>query len=260
MIKLIALDLDNTLLNSKKEIEPETLEALRTAKAKGVFIALVTGRILATTKYYANQIGEGTICVSFNGSVTYDTQMREEKLLSMEMIRRLADYCHEHELFLQFYDQSKVIVGEENDKLFRDPDLKHTTYEIVKDLRQVRDIRSAKAMIVDDPKKIKMLIKEIKNKFGKELIITQSEDCLIEILPLNAGKRNALKRLAESLGIKQQEVMACGDNHNDTEMVDWSGLGVAVANAVPKLKEKAQYITQAENSKGVLEAVKKFVL
>ena len=115
-------------------------------------------------------------------------------------------------------------------------------------------------MIVAPPGSVPGYIEELNEFLEGGAYLAQSQPYLIEIMPENINKAHSLKLLCDHLNIFRDEVMACGDNTNDLEMVEWAGLGVAVANAVPELKAKADYAAESERSEGVAEAVRKFVL
>ena len=115
-------------------------------------------------------------------------------------------------------------------------------------------------MIVAEPEDVPMYQAQLKAELGDETYIAQSQPYLIEIMPQGINKAHSLELLCEKLGIRREEVMACGDNTNDAEMVIWAGLGVAVANAVDSLKAAADYVCSEERSYGVAEAIEKFCM
>ena len=119
---------------------------------------------------------------------------------------------------------------------------------------------SPKMMIFDTPERLAEIRPELEAAFPDRFYLATSKNYLLEIMPRDVSKRNTLERFAEELGITREEVMACGDNTNDREMVEWAGLGVSVANGVPELKQVADYVAARERSWGVKEAVDRFVL
>ena len=110
------------------------------------------------------------------------------------------------------------------------------------------------------PEDVSMYIGLLKAELGEETYIAQSQPYLIVIMPKGINKAHSLELLCEQMGITKEEVMACGDNTNDAEMVIWAGTGVAVANSVDALKAVAEYICSEERSYGVAEAIEKFCL
>ena len=119
---------------------------------------------------------------------------------------------------------------------------------------------SPKALLIGEPDTVEDMIADISEAMGGRLNFIRSSRSYVEVLVPGVSKGEGLKLLADKLGIDSSEVMACGDNMNDMAMVTWAGTGVAVANAVPALKEAADYVASQERSYGVAEAVRKFVL
>lgn len=260
MIKLIALDLDHTLLDKDKTIDKKTLAYLRELYSKGIKIALCTGRATATTAYYAGLIGDEVYCNTYNGSILYSLKNGREEvgMLSFELIQSLISYAREKGLFLQLYNGDVIIVEKPCDELYRDPDLKNISFEAVENFDKVFPFSSPKAMIVDSEDKIKDEMIELKERFGEQINVTQSEGNLIEILPATVSKQGSMKKICDQLKINSDEVLAIGDNLNDLDMITWANYGCAVGNAIQELKEKAIYISESKRSQGVLEILEHY--
>ena len=145
------------------------------------------------------------------------------------------------------------------DKTLADPDSKVTDIVKIGDLTKAELFPSPKMMIFDAPEKLNQIHRELDQLFLNELYIATSKEYLLEMMPKGVSKKNTLERYAKSLGIGRKEIMACGDNTNDMEMVKWAGVGVAVANAVPELKAVADYVASKERSYGVAEAVRNLI-
>lgn len=261
-IKLIALDLDDTLLMPNVTIPEEVIAVLHEAAAQGVYVVIATGRIYPSAKIYAELIGTDCPIICYNGAMI--RKIGEKPLYSAELdtdlMRRVAVFCKERGLYLQMYYEDDIVVKEVCDETLIDPDSKLTNIREIGDLTEAELHPSLKMMILDDPKRLERIREEMDVLFGDELHMAASKEYLLEMMPKGVSKRNTLEWYANSLGIAREEVMACGDNTNDMEMVEWAGTGIAVANAVPELKAAADYITRVERSYGVAEAVKQFVL
>ena len=169
-------------------------------------------------------------------------------------------FCRERGLYLQMYDEDHIVVDKICESTLIDPDSKVTGIREIGDLTKAELRPSPKMMILDDPKRIPAIRRDLETLLGDQLYMAKSKEYLLEMMPKDVSKQKALIRFAQSLEIRREEVMACGDNTNDIEMLEWAGLGVAVANAVPELKNGADYVAEARRSFGVAEAVKKFVL
>ncbi len=262
MIRLIALDLDDTLLMPDCTVPEDTLDVLRKADERGARIVIATGRIFPSAKMYAELLGTDCPVICYNGAMIRSAggETLYSEMLHPDILRRMAVFCRERGLYLQLYDEDDIVVEEICEATLIDPDAKVTKIREAGDLTRAELHPSPKMMILDDPERIPEIRSEAQVLFGEELYLAQSKDYLLEMMPAGVSKRETLRRFAESLGIRREEVMACGDNTNDLEMVEWAGLGVAVANAVPELKAKADYAAESERSEGVAEAVRKFVL
>lgn len=262
MIKLIALDLDNTLLEKDLTIADKTLDLLRLCQDKGVEIVIATGRLYYSAEKYAKQIGPKTKILCYNGCLVTEADGSPlfEACLSPSIMRKVADFAKSNGLYSQFYLDHKILVEKICEGTTIDPDLANTTAIEVEDFDTYEFCPSPKAMIVAKPEDVPMYQAKLKAEIGNETYIAQSQPYLIEIMPQGINKAHSLEILCDKLGIKKEEVMACGDNTNDAEMIIWAGLGVAMANAVDSLKEVSEYVCENERSLGVAEAVEKFVL
>lgn len=264
MIKLIATDLDNTLLNKQGLIPDSTAALLREAAEKGVVTAVATGRCFPSALGAARTIGAHTPVICYNGSLIKwgDTgEVLAKSYVEVDTMRKIAAYCHERGLFFQGYDYDDVIICEaDGPGLRRDPDLAVAGFRAVGDFLTYPDLHpTPKMLIVDRADLVPARLVELAECFP-ELDFCQSEPYLIEVIPKNAGKGKAVAQLAQLMGVRQEEVMALGDNTNDLPMLRWAGLGVVVANGVESVKAEADYVCEKERSEGVEEALRKFVL
>ena len=178
-----------------------------------------------------------------------------------ENLTTLSGVIHlsqERGLYCQFYKGHKILVERVCEGTTIDPDLANTTAIEVGSFENYDFQPSPKAMIVAPPEKVAAYQRELDAYLSGGAYLAQSQPYLIEIMPKGVNKASSLALLCRRLGIAQSEVMACGDNTNDAEMVSWAGTGVAVANAIDSLKKAASYVCQAERSLGVAEAIEKF--
>lgn len=260
MIKLIALDLDNTLLDKENRIPKSTLELLKKCVAAGITVVIATGRLFYSAEKYAKEISRDSKIVCYNGSliVNADGETIFSENLSVDIMKKVVTFCKERDLYCQFYDNHKILVEKVCEGTTIDPDLKNTEAVEVGDFDTYEFSPSPKAMIVTKPETLEHYQAELANKLGDSVYLAQSQRYLIEIMPAGINKAASLAILCDKIGIKREEVMACGDNTNDAEMLKWAGLGVAVANSVDSLKGVADYVCQNERSMGVAEAIQKF--
>lgn len=262
MIKLIALDLDNTLLSEKGVIPDETLRLLRECISKGVHVVIATGRLFYSALKYARDISFECKILCYNGSliVQPDGTTLFSAFLSVKIMEEIVAFCKERGLYCQFYKDHKILVEKVTDGTLIDPDLQNTEALEVHDFTGYEFEPSPKAMIVVEPDHLVETQQELAAVLGDRVYLAQSQRYLIEIMPREVNKANSLALMCENLGIFPDEVMACGDNTNDAEMLKWAGTGVAVANSVQSLKNVADYVCAENRSEGVAEAIKKFII
>lgn len=262
-IKLAAFDLDDTLLDKNNEIPKSTVNILHQAHKCGVMITLVSGRAYPSANRIGLELGYDVPIICYNGAMirSADGVSIFSDYLQEETGREIIDFCHLNGLYLQMYDeQHNIVVEKINDKTLADPDYYNTGCREVGSFNNLKEIKTPKMMIFDTPDKISFLQKELEPVFKDRLFFTQSKNHLLEMMPPGINKAVSLARFANSLSYSAEEVMACGDNANDIEMVKWAGIGVAVANATDALKAAADYICVNERSEGAEEAIKRFVL
>ncbi|WP_165004007.1 MULTISPECIES: Cof-type HAD-IIB family hydrolase [unclassified Enterococcus] len=268
MIKLVAIDLDGTLLNEEKKISEENKQALAKAKEQGVKIVLCTGRPLAAMAHYLQELGlvdEGDFSITFNGSLVQknDTgEIIEKKVMEVADIHRLYKLAQQLELPLDVLSDNVVLQLPSAPK-------KQSLYNVLNKLLQFQpaslsDITDQfvlnKAVIAYPQEELDPKIKEIPASFHEKYEIIKTRSMLLEFMPKGVTKAYGISLLAKDLGLEKEEIMAIGDEENDLPMIEYAGLGVAMANAVPFVKEAANYVTASNEENGVAEAIKKFVL
>lgn len=261
MYKLLALDLDDTLLEKDLSIPPTTAAKLRALQAQGVGITLATGRMFPSAQKYARELVLTLPLVTYNGAVVRaakaDTPLFAH-LLPVDKMREVIKCCKEHQWYLQFYNDDRIIVEKISDETRLDPDMLNAPVMEVGNFLEADIKPSPKMMTVQKPENIASVKAILEEATGKSLYMAGSKSYLLEIMPQNVSKAKALAELAAGLGIDASEVIAVGDSSNDLEMVKWAGLGVAVANATNELKAAADYITAAPRSQGIEELIDHF--
>ena len=252
MYRLLAMDLDKTLLQKDGSIPDEVVSRLRELRSKGVHLALCTGRVRASAEYYAMIIG-GASVVSFNGSVirTEDDRIRESEIPA-DTVKEVLDFCYDNGVYVQFYRNDTILVDHHTPELDTDLDIHFTEYEECGDLR-LTDVRASPKMVaLEMSDRVDDIMVRMREEFP-QLTMNNSSRYVIEIMPKGIGKGYGLSVVADSLGIGKDETVAIGDSMNDLAMIEWAGAGVAVANADDRLKSAADIVTKEPMSMGVLE-------
>ena len=290
MFKLMAIDLDGTLLNSYGEVSEETRNALKKAKEQGTEIVLASGRPISTTESLAVELEVDNYLISGNGAAVFDIQNQEiiyDRFLSKEQVLNIAKICEENSFFYNVYTEDEVIASSLNYNILfyhkenvKKIEEKRTHINVVQNIaeyiEQSGKEKFLKITVCDESQFIfNSIMKRLKTIDGidvlevaymsRKKIKSGTDDVDIqyyytEITNQNVNKWTAIEFLLNRLNIKKDEVIAIGDNMNDKEMIQEAGLGVVMGNSNPKMKEIADEIVADNNSEGVLEAIKKFVL
>ena len=268
MYKLIALDIDGTLLNSSNQVTDSVKKAIKESKEKGVKVVLCTGRPLKGVENYLEEFNlreEGDYVTTFNGALVQDSHTGES---ISHLTLDYNDLCDLYELSLEigsrshFYDTRTLYT-------FNKDVSDYTVYESyltgshlnVTTIDQIpKDIAVSKFMMIDHPEILDECIKKIPKKFYEKYTIVRSMPFFLEILNSNANKGAGISLLSEELGIKQDEVICVGDAGNDKHMIEYAGLGVAMGNATDDIKEIANYVTRTNDEDGVAHVINKFIL
>ena len=289
MYKLVAIDLDGTLLNSYGTVSEKNKVAVKQAIQKGAEVVLTSGRGSMSVRNLATEIGADHYMICGNGAVIYDLQNKNliyDKFLSTKKVLQLIQICEENSIYYSVYTQDSIITKSLNyNVLFyhqenaSKPDDKRTNIHIVQDIYQYIENRKEndyiKINICDNNnivfnsiiKKLRM-VKDVDvldvGHMSRKLIRSGTEEYAMEyfyteISSQNVDKWTALSYLIDSLGIQPQEVIAIGDNINDKTMIENAGLGVAMENAAPYIKKIAKVVTDSNNEDGVAKVLEKYV-
>jgi Cof subfamily protein (haloacid dehalogenase superfamily) len=267
MIKLIAIDLDGTLLNSQHQMTERTEKALKAAIAQDIKVVLATGK----TRYSGNKIIESlgltTPGIYLQGlSVHYhDNSIRHQLALNPDVARRVITFAEDRGFDVVAYSGSRILIraahpaADELNTRYHEP-----APEVVGPLQNLLDNTQINKLLIikkDDPRKITAIRWQLSMQLNaKEVKLTQALPDMLEVLPPGASKGSALKTLLKEMDVKPEEVLAIGDAENDIEMIQLAGIGVAVGNAHEKLKAVADYVVASNDEDGVAEAVERFAL
>lgn len=272
--KLVCIDIDGTLLNHNHKITKRTKEILLKAHELGVHIVISTGRMYTDAEYYSNLIGVKSPVIAANGAfikeknkdeVIYKAALGAE--LSLELLEifrkhRITPYfCTPHKfyygniMFKLFYLATKIL-GMRRNQLDMEYVLSWKQWQKI--LEKEKDNIVKSEIIYRDAALIGEMRKELKcvTKFA----IVDSSKYNVEITRQGVSKGKALEILASLYDLKREEIISIGDSENDLSMIEYAGLGIAMANSSDVVKEKADYTTDSNDSEGVANAINKFIL
>ena len=256
--KLIALDLDGTLKNSKNKITPKTKKALIQAQELGMKIVLASGRPTPGLRHEAKELElekyEGYI-LSFNGARVVDVKTGEtvyEQTLTLEEAKRAYERSKEYQLSCMTYKDNMIMTEDIDDKyVCIEGQIKDIEKKKVSSFIDCLEEPIHKVLLTGDPDYVGNIEAEFKAPFGDTLSIYRSAPFFIEVMAQGIDKAASLDRLVKTLGIRQEEVIAFGDGYNDLSMIEYAGLGVAMDNAVDGVKERADMITKSHDDDGI---------
>ncbi|KAA0965479.1 HAD family phosphatase [Sporosarcina sp. ANT_H38] len=263
MYKMIAIDLDGTLLTDDFMISPDTVKAIQKAVEIGVIVTIATGRMFPSAKQFAQQLGINVPLITYQGAIIKDTEEKEvmyERIIPPDIAQKLVDIACEKKIHLQVYQDDILYGASENDKLISYAEAVKVPYTIEPNLAKLAKHGFTKALFIEKPEYLDKLQGELRTLFGERAHIAKSKVDYLEVTHPEANKGSALLHLAEKLGIDRSEIIGIGDNHNDLELIKTAGLGIAMGNAVKELKDSADYISLTNNEEGVLHVIEKFVL
>lgn len=269
---MIGLDLDGTLLTEKKEILPCTMEILIKMIQKGIHVVIASGRPVSGIPRAAQEIPGIRYALTSNGAriedlvtgeILYSDLISREKAL--KVLKIFMDYhtmpeiykdgqgyiCKDQIAHLSEFHKNPYMITYVKETRKRVDDL----WEVAKQCTNGMD--KVQAMFSDQEERLQAR-ERIEAIPGVKPVTSLGNN--IEVNKSSVNKGTGLLKLAEILGIRQEEIMAFGDSDNDLEMIKMAGLGVAMQNAIPEVKEVADYVTQSNEEDGIAKAIERFVL
>ncbi len=263
-IKLIAMDLDGTLLNSDKLISARNLAAIEAAKKRGVGVTIATGRMYRAAAFFGRIIQANVPLICCNGGLVRSLQQEEPvfvRHVAAKAVRELLKLCHERNWYAQWYSADEIYAESYKPEYF-------ASYRTVQDF-SVREVGAdflsytddvIQCVIRDKQGKIDTVVAEIQKNFSKTIFPQQNTGYSVDLTPPGINKAVGLEALMKSLGITADEVMTCGDADNDLEMLRFAGTSVVPANGQPEAKALASYIAPDNDEDGIGRAIEELVL
>lgn len=267
--KLIATDMDGTLLNDDNLVGIRTIDAIKEAGKNNKYTVLATGRMMKSAVNYAKKVGLRNPIISCNGAIIID---EDENIIfggviDHDIVRKIDKIARENDMYYHFYSEEKLYTAQYIDQIDEFYNKDATDEEIIEiiEFDAVDDVLSKginvyKFLFLDlDLEKLEKVRLELEST--NELNISKSGTNNLEITRGDVSKGNSLKVIMNKLGLKKEEVIAIGDNDNDISMLKIAGLGVAMKNGIDSLKEIADLETEYDNNNdGVGVIIEKYLL
>ena len=288
MYKLVAVDLDGTLLNQYGDVTENTKRVIKNVMRKGTQVVLASGRSIDSIQNISNEIGASRYIVAGNGAVLYDIEEQKnlyENYIPIEKAKKIIDICEENSIFYNIYTNKKIVTKnlrynvlyyyKEN---LKKADRKKTNIDIVDSIQDyVKNMHDEKIMKIFICDETAAVFNSIMKKFEevpnvetldvshmsrkvikKGTLEFPIEYYYTEISMKNVDKWNAIEFLINKMGINKDEVIAIGDNMNDKKMIEEAGLGITMEGSTPAVADIANYVTANNNNEGVAKALEKF--
>lgn len=264
-IRLVAMDLDDTLLCDDFTISERTLAAVSAARELGVKITLATGRMPGSARPYAEQLALDVPVINYHGAMIQNALSREiiyRRVIPVNLAEEIVEFLQKKQFYVQIYLGDRVFTQELNkysDIYKRIASVRIEQRDLFQLLKEEPE-GVEKMLVISEEHELGSLADILSQRYGRLIHITKSKPMFLELTEITVNKGVALACLAELYGVAREEVMAIGDSFNDIEMLEYAGLGVAMGNARSEVQTKADVITGTNQEDGVAQALERYVL
>ena len=263
-IELIALDIDGTLVDSKKRITEETKKNIFKFINAGGKIVIASGRSVTGLMQYVDELElkkYGGYLISFNGSVIVDLKtgnMVLQNMIEPEFFPEILKCAEKNNISIATYKGDKAITQNSKDRyFFEETSLNNLEVVYVESLLDELKYPVPKFLLTDETQDLEKAELNMKAEL-KCVNVFRSEPYYLELVPKGLDKGEALKKLCEYLNVDISKTLACGDGYNDIPLIKSAGIGVAMGNAQQPVKDAADFVTLTNDENGVAYAISKF--
>lgn len=288
MYKLVAIDLDGTMLNSYGMVTENTKQVIKNTINKGTEVIIASGRPIDSIKTIAKEIGSENYFIAGNGALIYDIKKDEiiyEKFMNKQKVLEIIKICEENSIAYNIYTEKTIIAkGLKYNVLYyykenlKKEENKKTNITIVEDvyeyIKNLENEKFLKITVCDETKSVfNSIIRKLRTvedidvldvlHMSRKMIKQGTEDVPIEyyyteISLKDVDKWNAIEYLTNKMNISKDEIIAIGDNINDKEMIENAKVGIAMGQSTPVITEIADFVTTNNNEDGVAKALEKY--
>lgn len=265
--KLIALDIDGTLTNSRKEVSPRTRYALLEAQAQGKRLILASGRHPIGVYPIARDLQldrYGGYIMSFNGGKIIECATNRTivtKLFPREYLADIISVLIDSNITVITWDDKRIYANNKvNDYTYVEKDVLKTDMVTVDDFVSEIKFDINKILLAGEPLELDEYQKILSKRYDGLLEVYKSAPYFLELMPFGVSKGSMLPLLLDKLGVNRDELVAFGDHYNDMTMIGYAGLGVAMGNGEAEIKKIANYVCESNDEDGIANTLQKFVL
>lgn len=269
-VRLIALDLDDTLLDSQRKISDKNVAVLKECARRGIYVVLCSGRAEDGILPYVRRLDiagtqAGRYLIAINGCSVFDLHAREQiycRSVEADVLLRADEEAEKAGFRSEVYSPDTIFYREETKWTRLDVDLCGLKGKVVENYREFLSSKPfPKMLIPGEAEQLVPLQEKLKSMFGESAVIFTSKPYFLEVLPPNCGKGEAIKWLASRLNIPVECTMGFGDSMNDENMIRECGYGVVMKNGLEQMKKIAAFVTDKTNDEsGVGDFIEKYVL
>ncbi len=263
MYKLLAIDMDGTLLNSRETISERTKDAIDQCSKKNIKVVITTGRPIQGVMKYYNLVNVDDLVITYNGAKIYDVK-EKTTLFSQDLeaidAKEILEEAISNKYSLIFWSNNKLYTNIIDDYVLEYHRLSSVNPIVINDFTEVMKQGITKIIWIDSREKILEYLPKAKDKYSKRVSVTISKPEFLEFFMKDISKASALDFIASKYQIKREEIIAIGDALNDIEMIKYAGLGVAMGNANEEVKSYADYVCKSNDEDGIAEVIEKFIL
>ncbi len=252
--RLIAVDMDGTLLNSQGSITEKTIAAIHKVVDKGVLFTICTGRPIQGVERYYDVLDPHSPVITYNGAMIVMGKSREilyKQDLDPSDARDVLAWGKKLGTTVIAWSDNKLYANELNDRVHDYKKLSMVEPILITDEEELFINGVTKFLWYDDAEKIKHFQGVLADKLGKGVTFCTSKPTFLEFFDSRVSKAVAMEKIGEHFGIRREEMVAIGDGFNDLSMIEYAGLGVAMGNAPEEIKKKATFVTLSNDEDGI---------
>jgi len=261
LLRAVVFDMDGTLLSPDQKLSKRTIASLQMIVRKGALVLLATVRTAGSVEKHFEKLGRPDLIIAHNGALVKDIkngQILHHQVISKDVVTQLLELLEGKETVIHFYCDDEIYVTTPNHYSERYSQEVQVPLKHIFSFQQMEKVATSIQVIdrKDAPEQLLMTLSILfREKVDFVLIPWQNYIWRTQFLPLHTSKGKSVLRFAKYLGVQPKEIISFSDNYNDIEMIQYTGLGIAMSNAIPKLKEVADFVTLSNREDGVAQAL-----